>query len=61
MPEHPIATLMKTAMENIRQMVNVGTVVGDAVETPDGSVIVPVSRVSFGFAAGGGEYEIAGG
>lgn len=61
MPEHPIATLMKTAMENIRQMVNVGTVVGDAVETPDGSVIVPVSRVSFGFAAGGGEYEIGGG
>ena len=60
MPEHPIATLMKTAMENIRQMVNVGTVVGEAVETPDGSVIVPVSRVSFGFAAGGGEYEIGG-
>jgi len=52
---------MKTAMENIKEMVNVGTVVGEAVETPDGSVIVPVSRVSFGFAAGGGEYEIQGG
>lgn len=46
---------MKTAMENIREMVDVNTVVGDPVETHDGSVIVPVTRVSFGFAAGGGE------
>lgn len=61
MAEHPIAGLMKTAMENIREMVNVGTVVGEAVETPDGSVIVPVSRVSFGFAAGGGQYELGAG
>jgi len=52
---------MKTAMENIRDMVNVNTVVGDAVETPDGLVVVPVSRVSFGFAAGGGEYQVNGG
>jgi sporulation protein YtfJ len=37
-------------------MVDVNTVVGDAVETKDGSVIVPVSQVAFGFCAGGGEY-----
>lgn len=48
---------MKTAMESIKEMVDVNTVVGDPVESPDGSVIVPVSRVTFGFAAGGGEYE----
>lgn len=48
---------MKTAMESIKEMVDVNTVVGEAVETPDGSVILPVSRVTFGFAAGGGEYE----
>lgn len=47
---------MRTAMENIKGMVDVNTVVGDAVETQDGTVIIPVSRVSFGFAAGGGEY-----
>jgi sporulation protein YtfJ len=58
MPEHPIEGLMKTAMESIKEMVDVNTVVGDPVETPDGSVIIPVSRVACGFAAGGGEFEI---
>lgn len=56
MPEHPIEGLMKTAMESIKEMVDVNTVVGDPVETPDGSVIIPISRVACGFAAGGGEY-----
>jgi sporulation protein YtfJ len=56
MSEHPIQGLMQTAMESIKQMVDVNTVVGDAVQTGDGGVIIPVSRVSFGFAAGGGEY-----
>jgi len=56
--EHPIEGLMKTTMDNIKEMIDVNTIVGDAVETPDGSVIIPVSRVSFGFAAGGGEYEM---
>lgn len=55
MAEHPIQGLMKTTMENIKQMVDVNTIVGDAVETPDGTVIIPISRVTFGFAAGGGE------
>ena len=57
MSDHPIEALMKTAMESIKEMVDVNTVVGDPVETPDGSVIIPVSRVTAGFAAGGGEYE----
>ncbi|HWR45254.1 GerW family sporulation protein [Sporomusa sp.] len=57
MAEHPIQGLMKTAMESIKGMVDVNTIVGDAVETPDGTVIVPISRVAFGFAAGGGDYE----
>jgi len=54
--QHPIEALMKTAMQSIREMVDVNTIVGDAVQTPDGTVIIPISRVSFGFAAGGGEY-----
>ncbi|HOQ07584.1 MAG TPA: GerW family sporulation protein [Clostridiales bacterium] len=56
MSEHPIEALMKTAMQSIREMVDVNTIVGDAVQTPDGTVIIPISRVTFGFAAGGGEY-----
>ncbi|MED0679424.1 GerW family sporulation protein [Aneurinibacillus thermoaerophilus] len=57
MGEHPIQGLMKTAMENIKEMVDVNTIIGDPVETPDGSVIIPVSKVGFGFAAGGSEFE----
>lgn len=56
---HPIQGLMRTAMQSLQKMVDVNTVVGDAVETKDGTVIVPVSQVSFGFAAGGGEYGVA--
>lgn len=54
--DHPIQGLMKTAMENIRDMVDVTTIVGDPVSTPDGSVILPISKVNFGFAAGGSEF-----
>ena len=57
MSDHPIEALMKTAMESIKEMVDVNTVVGNAVETPSGTVIIPISRVACGFAAGGGEYE----
>lgn len=56
MTEHPIQGLMTTAMESIKDMVDVNTIVGDAVQAPDGTVIIPISRVAFGFAAGGGEY-----
>lgn len=56
MAEHPIDGLMKTAMQSIKEMVDVNTILGDAVETADGTVIIPVSRVSFGFAAGGSEF-----
>lgn len=57
MAEHPIEGLMTTAMESIKDMVDVNTIVGDAVQAPDGTVIIPISRVAFGFAAGGGEYN----
>lgn len=56
MAQHPIESLMSTSMESIREMVDVNTVVGDPVKTQDGSTIIPISRVSFGFVAGGGEY-----
>ncbi len=55
--QHPIEALMTTAMESIKEMVDVNTIVGDAVQSPDGTVIIPISKVTFGFAAGGGEYS----
>ncbi|WP_077327505.1 GerW family sporulation protein [Virgibacillus siamensis] len=60
MSEHPIQGLMTTAMENLKDMIEVNTIIGDPVESPDGSVIVPVSKVGFGFAAGGSEFSSGG-
>lgn len=57
MSQHPINGLMQTAMENIKDMVDVNTIVGEPVQTPDGSVILPISKVGFGFAAGGSEFS----
>ncbi len=53
---HPIEGIMQTALQNIKEMVDVRTIVGDPVDTPDGTVIIPISKVSFGFAAGGSEF-----
>ncbi len=58
MQQHPIDTMMQTTMENIRGMVDVNTVVGSPVAGAKGTTIIPISRVSFGFVAGGGEYAV---
>lgn len=52
----PIAELVQTAMNSIKEMVDVNTIIGEPVETSDGTVIIPISRVSFGFGAGGTEF-----
>ena len=57
MADTPIEGLMQTAMSNIKAMVDVNTIVGSPVTTADGTVIIPISTVSFGFAAGGSEFE----
>ncbi len=56
MERHPIGSMMQTALENIKDMVDVNTVVGDALDMGGGATVVPISRVCFGFVAGGGEY-----
>lgn len=56
MAEHPIQGIMSTALSNIKEMVDVNTIVGNPVTTPDGTVIIPVSKVAFGFCAGGTEF-----
>ena len=57
MEKHPIEHIMSTTMENIRDMVDVNTVIGEPITTQDGSTVIPISKVSFGFVAGGGEYR----
>ena len=56
MDKRPIEHLMTTTMENLREMIDVNTVIGEPIATADGSTVIPISRVSFGFVAGGGEY-----
>ena len=57
MSEHPIEGLMTTAMNNIKDMVDVNTIIGEPIETSNNVVIIPISKVSFGFAAGGSEFR----
>lgn len=57
MSEHPIQGLMITAMNSIQDMVDVNTIIGEPIETTNNVVIIPISKVSFGFAAGGSEFK----
>ncbi len=57
MGEHPIQGLMSAAMNSIQDMVDVNTIIGDPIETNNNIVIIPISKVSFGFAAGGSEFS----
>ncbi len=57
MSEHPIEGLMITAMNSIKDMVDVNTIIGEPIETSNNIVIIPISKVSFGFAAGGSEFK----
>ena len=53
-----IGNLMNVTMTKIREMVDVDTVVGTPFNTPDGITIIPVSKVSYAFGGGGGDYPI---
>lgn len=53
--EHPIGNLMDTTMNKIKEMVDVNTIVGEPITAPDGTLIIPVSKVTYGFAAGGSD------
>ena len=57
MPEHPIEGLMNTAMNSIKDMIDVDTIIGKPIETSNNIVIIPISKVSFGFASGGSEFK----
>lgn len=53
-----ISALMETTMSKIRDMVDVNTVVGAPITTPDGITIIPVSRISYAFASGGSDFRV---
>ncbi|MCI8345333.1 MAG: sporulation protein YtfJ [Clostridia bacterium] len=57
MNEHPIEGLMLTAMNSIKDMVDVNTIIGEPIETSNNIIIIPISKVGFGFAAGGSEFS----
>jgi len=57
MNEHPISDLVTSAMQSIKEMVDVNTIIGTPVETSDNITIIPISKVTFGFGAGGSEFE----
>ena len=47
--------LMESAVSRIRELTDTNTIIGSPIVTPDGITVIPVSRVSFGFATGGTE------
>ena len=57
MEKHAIGELMEKTMSKIREMVDVNTIVGSPITTADGITLIPVSKVSFGFAAGGSDFQ----
>ena len=57
MEKHAIGELMEKTMSKIREMVDVNTIVGSPISTVDGITLIPVSKVTFGFAAGGSDFQ----
>lgn len=57
MNQHPISDLMTETMSKIKEMVDVNTIVGTPITTQDGTTVIPVSKVTFGFASGGSEFS----
>ena len=54
---HPVEGIMGVSMEKIREMVDVNTIIGEPITTPE-ATIIPVSKVSFGFASGGSDLPV---
>lgn len=57
MDKHPIGDLMTTTMQKIREMVDVNTIIGQPIQAGEGLTLIPISRVSFGFASGGSDIQ----
>ena len=53
---HPLSDMMTSTMAKIKDMIDVNTVIGDPITTPDGVTIIPVTKVSIGYGAGGSDF-----
>ncbi|MBR1972602.1 MAG: GerW family sporulation protein [Oscillospiraceae bacterium] len=51
-----LPNMLETTIQKLREMVDVNTVVGTPIQTPDGVTIIPVSKVSVGFGGGGSDF-----
>ena len=56
MENNKLSSLMRSTMEKVHEMVDTNTIVGEPISTADGVTLIPISRVSFGFGSGGGDY-----
>ena len=56
MENRPISELMETTMQKVREMIDANTIIGEPITTGDGVTLIPVSKVSFGFAGGGTDF-----
>ena len=54
--KNSITAVMEASMAKIREMVDPNTIVGEPITTPDGVTLIPISRLSYGFGCGGGDY-----
>ena len=52
----PLRDVMNSTMEKVREMVDANNIVGEPITTPDGVTLIPISRLSYGFGCGGGDY-----
>ena len=57
MEKRPISELMETTMQKVREMIDANTIVGEPITTADGTTLIPVSKLSFGFAGGGSDFS----
>lgn len=57
MEQQPLNGVMSTTMEKIKEMIDVNTIIGEPITAPNGTIAIPVSKVSFGFAAGGSDFN----
>lgn len=57
MADHALGDIMSVTMEKLRNMVDVNTIIGTPINTQDGITLIPVSKVSFGFASGGSDFS----
>ena len=54
--DNKLSEVMQSTMSSIKKMVEVNNVVGEPITTPDGITLVPLSKLSFGFGGGGGDF-----